>query len=106
MVWLALAGRAANQRRVLESDTENVGPAGWPPRGREVSGRKVRAPPDRVLGNAQAPRRDALRGRKVAQKHTAADCAPVAARVKSGGKSARPRAATHRRPNPTWSKAK
>ena len=98
--------RPGDQRCVLDSDTENAGQAGWPPRDCEVSGRKVRAPPDRVLGNAQAPRREALRGRKVAQKHTAVGCLAVAARVKSGGKSARPRAATHRRPNPTWSKAK
>ena len=39
---------------MLDSIEEIAGLAGWPPRDHIVSGRKVRAPPDRVLGNAQA----------------------------------------------------
>ena len=61
-------------------------------------GRKVRAPSDRVLGNAQAPLvaflgRDTRRGRIVAQRrHRRAPESQKgwgAVRVKSGGKSAR-----------------
>ncbi len=63
----------------------------------------------RVLGNAQAFRGMTAGRRIAAQKHTADGLMIrhwAQARVKSGGKSARPVAVTRRRPNPTWSKAK
>ena len=78
--------------------------------------RKVWAPPDRVLDNVQAPPRlcvldeygEPERRRTVAQKPYRLDSPKwgFEVRVKTGGKSARPFAATRRWPNPTWSKAK
>ena len=78
-------------------------------------GRKVRAPPDGVLGNAQdfAAMQKTESGTETYRHRVRfvktwglfEGGANTAARVKSDGKSVRSPAVTQRRSNPTWSKA-
>ncbi len=87
----------------MEGHTDRVAAAGSPAMG--TPGRKVRAPPGRVLGNTQAsitglPESGTESGTETYRPDS------IGIRVKSDGKSVRPSAVTQRRLNPTWSKAK